>query len=115
MFLRSTNGRFPNRLIFYRDGVSEGQFTNVLTEELAAIQAACTEIRPGEEPAITYVVVQKRHHIRFLPENHKFVAFLLFLCFSARNVEPGTVVDSQITHPREFDFYLCSHEGIQVC
>lgn len=39
----------------------------------------------------------------------------LFKCFArARNVEPGTVVDTDITHPREFDFYLCSQEGIQV-
>lgn len=27
----------------------------------------------------------------------------------------GTVVDTEICHPREFDFYLCSHAGIQVC
>lgn len=32
----------------------------------------------------------------------------LFFCFS------GTVVDSKICHPTEFDFYLCSHAGIQV-
>ena len=39
----------------------------------------------------------------------------LFKCFArARNVDPGTVVDTDITHPREFDFYLCSQEGIQV-
>lgn len=27
---------------------------------------------------------------------------------------PGTVVDRMICHPLEFDFYLCSHAGIQV-
>jgi hypothetical protein len=26
----------------------------------------------------------------------------------------GTVVDTKICHPSEFDFYLCSHAGIQV-
>jgi len=26
----------------------------------------------------------------------------------------GTVVDSKICHPTEFDFYLCSHAGKQV-
>lgn len=26
----------------------------------------------------------------------------------------GTVIDTQICHPNEFDFYLCSHAGIQV-
>ncbi|CAH8483333.1 unnamed protein product [Heterobilharzia americana] len=102
LYLRNTNGRFPTRMIFYRDGVSEGQFENVLVEELAAIQRACTDIRPGEEPGITYIVVQKRHHVRFRPSDPR-----------ARNVEPGTVVDREITHPREFDFYLCSQEGIQ--
>ena len=25
----------------------------------------------------------------------------------------GTTVDIGITHPTEFDFYLCSHQGIQ--
>ncbi|KAG4996968.1 hypothetical protein JHK84_028001 [Glycine max] len=29
------------------------------------------------------------------------------------NILPGTVVDSKICHPTEFDFYLCSHAGIQ--
>ncbi|VDP60977.1 unnamed protein product [Schistosoma mattheei] len=69
LYLRNTNGRFPTRMIFYRDGVSEGQFENVLVEELAAIQRACSDVRPGEEPAITYIVVQKRHHIRFKPSD----------------------------------------------
>ncbi|CAH8441063.1 unnamed protein product [Schistosoma turkestanicum] len=102
LYLRNTNGRFPKRIIFYRDGVSEGQFENVLVEELSAIQKACSNIRPGEEPAITFIVVQKRHHIRFQPHDPR-----------ARNLEPGSVVDTNITHRREFDFYLCSHEGIQ--
>lgn len=35
------------------------------------------------------------------------------LPFRSPNVAPGTVVDTQITHKREFDFYLCSHQGIQ--
>ena len=30
------------------------------------------------------------------------------------NVPPGTTVDTVITHPHDFDFYLCSHAGIQV-
>ncbi|XP_047309924.1 protein argonaute MEL1-like [Impatiens glandulifera] len=29
------------------------------------------------------------------------------------NILPGTVVDTKICHVREFDFYLCSHSGIQ--
>jgi len=30
------------------------------------------------------------------------------------NIPAGTTVDVGITHPSEFDFYLCSHAGIQV-
>lgn len=30
------------------------------------------------------------------------------------NIPAGTTVDTNITHPFEFDFYLCSHAGIQV-
>ena len=29
------------------------------------------------------------------------------------NIPAGTAVDVGITHPTEFDFYLCSHQGIQ--
>ena len=30
------------------------------------------------------------------------------------NIPAGTTVDVGITHPNEFDFYLCSHAGVQV-
>lgn len=41
-----------------------------------------------------------------------------FFCFlkigKSGNIPAGTTVDTSITHPFEFDFYLCSHAGIQV-
>ena len=40
--------------------------------------------------------------------------FSLYQCGQSGNVPPGTTVDVGITHPTEFDFYLCSHAGIQV-
>jgi hypothetical protein len=30
------------------------------------------------------------------------------------NVPPGTVVDTDITHPTEMSYFMASHEGIQV-
>ncbi|CAL8102057.1 unnamed protein product [Calicophoron daubneyi] len=108
--LIKTNARrqsgLPTKLIFYRDGVSEGQFENVLIEELRAIQRACEEIRPDYKPGITYIVVQKRHHIRFQPIRGSGDK-------KNGNVEAGTVVDTEVTHRREFDFYLSSQQGIQ--
>jgi len=90
----------------YRDGVSEGQFLKVLASELRAIRSACAKLEQGYEPAITYVIVQKRHHTRFFPiDNNKYP--------KSGNVLAGTVVDKGINHPNEGDFYLVSHEGIQ--
>ncbi|XP_020575967.1 protein argonaute MEL1-like [Phalaenopsis equestris] len=99
-------GRKPNRIIFYRDGVSEGQFNIVLTSELDAIRRACASIQEGYLPPTTFIVVQKRHHTRLFPENTK-------MADRSGNILPGTVVDTKICHPNEFDFYLCSHAGIQ--
>ncbi|MCL7028408.1 hypothetical protein MKW94_025626, partial [Papaver nudicaule] len=27
------------------------------------------------------------------------------------NVPPGTVVDTKVVHPRNYDFYMCAHNG----
>ncbi|KAK1215825.1 hypothetical protein PQX77_021551 [Marasmius sp. AFHP31] len=52
----------PKRLIFYRDGVSEGEFYQVLDRELPLIQNACEALHIT--PKITLVIVGKRHHTR---------------------------------------------------
>ncbi|KAI5388901.1 protein argonaute 5 [Lathyrus oleraceus] len=104
-FFKST-GCKPKRIIFYRDGVSEGQFSQVLLYEMDAIRKACVSIEDGYLPKVTFVVVQKRHHTRLFPVNPKETD-------RSGNIMPGTVVDTSICHPREFDFYLNSHAGIQ--
>ncbi|XP_075737900.1 protein argonaute-4-like isoform X2 [Rhipicephalus microplus] len=107
-FYRATK-RKPERIIFYRDGVSEGQFMEVRNREVSAIRLACQEMSPNEtyEPALTFIVVQKRHHTRFMPANDRDGVG------KCKNVPPGTTVDSVVTHPLDFDFFLCSHFGIQ--
>nr|Q10F39.2 RecName: Full=Protein argonaute 11; Short=OsAGO11 [Oryza sativa Japonica Group] len=107
---RKANGSYkPGRIIFYRDGVSEGQFSQVLLSEMDAIRKACASIEEGYLPPVTFVVVQKRHHTRLFPEDHHARDQM----DRSRNILPGTVVDTKICHPSEFDFYLCSHSGIQ--
>jgi len=59
----------PAHLIFYRDGVSEGQFEIVFKHEIIAIQNACQKLQKDFQPKITYIVVQKRHKIRFFPKD----------------------------------------------
>ncbi|KAF7342176.1 Protein argonaute-2 [Mycena venus] len=93
----------PKRLIFYRDGVSEGQFQQVLDFELPLIKEACEELRI--KPNITLVIVGKRHHVRLFPVNDRDAD-------RSGNCPAGTVIDRDIGHPTEFDFYLQSHGGL---
>nr|XP_014354023.1 PREDICTED: protein argonaute-2 [Latimeria chalumnae] len=105
-FYKSTRFK-PTRIIFYRDGVSEGQFQQVLHHELLAIREACIKLEKDYQPGITFIVVQKRHHTRlFCTDRNERVG-------KSGNIPAGTTVDTKITHPSEFDFYLCSHAGIQ--
>ena len=107
-FYKETKGRKPKRIIFYRDGVSEGQFDQVLVHEVRAVQEACKMLEKEYHPQITFIVVQKRHHTRLFCEDMRDASG------KDQNVPPGTTVDRGITHPYEFDFYLCSHYGIKV-
>ncbi|KAK7263091.1 hypothetical protein RJT34_30675 [Clitoria ternatea] len=64
----------PERGIVYggriRDGVSEGQFYQVLLYELDVIRKACASLEPSYQPTVTFVVIQKRHHTRLFANNH---------------------------------------------
>ncbi|KAG7439281.1 eukaryotic translation initiation factor 2C [Guyanagaster necrorhizus] len=110
----------PKRLIFFRDGVSEGEFKRVLDLELPLLQgtdfitfivpiltilAACVEAKMNPPPKITFIIVGKRHHMRFFPKNPNDRD-------KSGNLPPGTVIDQEITNPVEFDFYLQSHGGL---
>ncbi|CAG8693963.1 13077_t:CDS:10, partial [Ambispora leptoticha] len=86
-----------------RVGVSESQFKQVLCDEMTAIKTACQSMAACYCPPITFVVVQRRHHVRFFPIEKKD---------SDRSYRV-TTIDDNITHPFEFDFYLQSHPGLQ--
>ncbi|KAI8330896.1 Piwi domain-containing protein [Chlamydoabsidia padenii] len=103
-FFASTGAK-PAQILFYRDGVSEGQFAKVLEQEVAAIHAACASLEKGYRPPLTFLVVQKRHHARFFPMRSQDSD-------KSGNCLPGTVIDTGIVHPFEFDFYLQSHAGL---
>ncbi|KAH9700119.1 protein argonaute 5 [Citrus sinensis] len=92
-----------------RDGVGERQFSQVLLHEMNAIRQACASLEEGYAPPVTFVVVQKRCRTRLFPaENNR-----CDLTDRSGNILPGTVVDTEICHPTEFDFYLNSHAAIQ--
>lgn len=106
-FYRNTRGKKPEKIIFYRDGVSEGQFEKVRDHEVKCIQEACSTLQKDYQPGITFIVVQKRHHTRFKPEDSRRGAGKM------QNIPPGTTVDTTVVHPLNFDFFLCSHLGLQ--
>ena len=88
----------PTAIVVYRDGISESEFDQVLEKEIMATREACVELFPAYQPYLTYIVVNKNHHTRFILAN------------SNRNIEAGTVIDSRdVTNPATRDFYLKSH------
>ncbi|OMJ08152.1 Protein argonaute 10 [Smittium culicis] len=99
------SGKIPSGIIFYRDGVSEGQYEQVLNEEIKEIREACKVVDPKYNPPITFIVATKRHHTRFFPTDSRQAD-------RSGNCTSGTIVDTLITSPGRFDFYLQSHQGL---
>jgi len=108
---RRRNGRFPENIIVYRDGVSEGQYSLVLENELPEIRKACEKKYPANEtkagfPKISIIVVGKRHHTRFYVTSKDRMD-------RSGNPSSGTVVDRGITQAWLWDFFLQAHTAIQ--
>jgi eukaryotic translation initiation factor 2C len=95
---RKTTTVLPEKIIYLRDGVAEGQFAEILRVELPAIRQAAKAITgPNKVVKITVIIVKKRHHTRFFPASPQDGD-------RNGNVFPGIVVDTGVTHPIEFDF-----------
>uniref|UniRef100_A0A1J3FU44 Protein argonaute 4 n=1 Tax=Noccaea caerulescens TaxID=107243 RepID=A0A1J3FU44_NOCCA len=99
-FYTSSGGRKPQHIIIFRDGVSESQFNQVLNIELDQIIEACKLLDETWKPLFLLLVAQKNHHTKFFQTN------------SPDNVPPGTIIDNNICHPKNNDFYLCAHAGM---
>lgn len=96
----------PDRIVYFRDGVSEGQYDEIIRIELEAIKQACRNMASDYNPTFTVVICSKRHHFRFFPISRNAND-------GKGNPVPGTVVERDITHPTQWDFYLNSHNAIQ--
>lgn len=80
--------------------------------EVEAIKRAITKFTHASKKGkieITCLVVQKRHHVRLFPTDPRGE-----IDPRTKNVQAGTIVDTNITHPDHIDFYLVSHASIQV-
>ncbi|KAK0721470.1 Piwi domain-containing protein [Apiosordaria backusii] len=104
---KQANTVFPKRVFYIRDGVSEGQYAHVMDHEFTAMKKAFAEVY-GEAnplPKFTVIIATKRHHIRFFPDGNA--------ADKNGNALPGTIVEREVTHPFQYDFYLCSHVAIK--
>jgi eukaryotic translation initiation factor 2C len=104
-------GQLPQNILIYRDGVSEGQYQTVLDVELPLLRKACASVYPAPitksgGPAITIVIVGKRHHTRFYPSQPTDAD-------RSENCKNGTVVDRGVTEVRNWDFFLQAHACLQ--
>lgn len=106
--IRLNNKGPPAHIYYFRDGVSEGQFDKVLNEEVAHMKKAVATLFPSADVKWTVIVCTKRHHIRIFPKDNDSQAG-----DKNGNPHPGTLVEHDVTHPFEYDFYLSSHSAIQ--
>ncbi|KAF2110582.1 Piwi domain-containing protein [Lophiotrema nucula] len=106
---KRNQNRLPSKVIVYRDGVSEGQYSIVMDKEYPAFVKAFGRLYGAKpkHPKISIIVVGKRHHTRFYPTK------LEDSDQKTGNPQPGTIVDRGVTGEKLFDFFLLAHQGLQ--
>ncbi|VVC90369.1 unnamed protein product, partial [Leptidea sinapis] len=95
------NGRLPDRIIMYRDGVGDGQLKLLRDYEVPQLQICFKSLGDTDyKPTLTYVVVQKRINTRIFSKTGN----------GFDNPIPGTVVDHAITRRDWYDFLIVSQK-----
>ncbi|KAL7080707.1 hypothetical protein ACQ4LE_000492 [Meloidogyne hapla] len=109
----ANNDQFPDHLIVFRGGASEGEFKKVSLWEGGAFELACKEVaheRKGKFniPAVTIIVCQRQSNYRIVPEriNSRGKA-------TEQNCQPGTVVDKGVMNAALTEFLLIPHRALQ--
>ncbi|XP_056889772.1 piwi-like protein 1 [Takifugu flavidus] len=92
------NNCLPSRIIVYRDGVGDGQLLSVATFEVAQILESIKSLGADYAPKLSVVVVKKRIASRFFS----------VIGGKMSNPLPGTVIDTEVTRPEWYDFYIVS-------
>ena len=86
---KKENGCLPERILFYRDGVGDGQIEYVNAQEVSSIEATFQETYTEDLPKFTFFIVNKRVNTRIFQRCGDKVD----------NPKSGTVVDNTITLP----------------
>ncbi|XP_060039580.1 protein argonaute-2-like [Erinaceus europaeus] len=98
-FYKSTRFK-PTCIFFYRLGAFEGQFQQLLHQELLAIRKACGHLEKNYQPAVTFILVQKHRH------GHRS-------CHSLRTEQVGATGGEEAPQLEELDFSLGGPAGAQ--
>ncbi|WWC86242.1 uncharacterized protein L201_001115 [Kwoniella dendrophila CBS 6074] len=98
------NGEYPERILIFRDGISEGQYAAALHYEHNAILQACRRLDRNYRPRLLMCICAKKHNTRFFGVHDQDVD-------RSGNLPSGLVVDRSVTHPYAFDFFLQAHAG----
>ncbi|PFH60977.1 hypothetical protein XA68_18450 [Ophiocordyceps unilateralis] len=108
LWQKHNKGQYPDNIVIFRDGVSEGQFAQVLEKELPSIREACRAKYPASQgkPKLSIIVSVKRHQTRFFPTSTEAMS-------DSGNVRNGTVVDRGVTQARYWDFFLTAHHALK--
>jgi len=93
---KKANASYPQQVIFYRDGVGEGQVNGVCIPEIEQIKAAIASL--GISVNFMYINVSKRINTRIFGGD----------VGSFKNPMPGTVIDASITDSGIYEFFLVS-------
>ncbi|EPB67888.1 piwi domain protein [Ancylostoma ceylanicum] len=103
-YYTSNNRTLPEKIFLYRDGVGDGQIPYVKDQEVILVQQACAEaVQRAEGIAkdfkikLAFIIVTKKVNMRIFKGNPNS---------TLTNPDPGTVVDSVVTRPERYDFYL---------
>ncbi|XP_077377407.1 piwi-like protein 2 isoform X1 [Festucalex cinctus] len=98
------NHNLPERIVVYRDGVSDGQLKLVEQYEIPQL-IKCFETFPSYEPKLVFIVVQKRISTTLYSYDGS----------SFGTPSPGTVLDHTLTQNHWVDFFLMAHHIRQGC
>lgn len=97
---KERNNTYPDQVIVFRDGVSDGQLELVAEHEAAQIERL---FKTSFEASFAFIVVQKRINLRFFQVAGK----------EYNNPPPGSVLDHTIMKRKYYDFLLVSQHVTQ--